>query len=211
MLEAVAERGRVHRADLADAAGLTQAAAAEALSALLTSDAVAQDGDWLTLAPAPGGAPVSASDDEGQVIRVTIRRRFSLSSNWTALPEQIKVEAEGADPDEIAEAIRAARRELGVARRRKADDADRLARLAPFVREHGCGVESLDRWNRGYPDDRYEDRRSFWRAAQRALDSSERRVGKLVRSRVSEARELGEPEAVIPLSEMLAAAGGDSA
>jgi hypothetical protein len=74
------------------------------------------------------------------------------------------------DAEVVADAIRRAQREHDIPRKPKSADAERLARLASFVAEHGPGVSAYERWNREQtnPDDRYGDRRSFQRAAKRA-------------------------------------------
>ena len=72
------------------------------------------------------------------------------------------------DAEVVADAIRRAQREHDVARKPKSADAERLARLAPFVAEHGDGVSAFEQWNREHPDDRYSTRSSFRRAAKSA-------------------------------------------
>ncbi len=73
------------------------------------------------------------------------------------------------DAEVVAQVIRQAQRDHEVHRRLKAADAERLARLTPFVAEHGTGVSAWQRWNRENPDDRYKSPTSFNRVARKVL------------------------------------------
>lgn len=100
-------------------------------------------------------------------IRVATRRVFPTPGGPTRWAAEFDADE---DPQLIADAIRRAQRDHGIGRRRKLEDAERLALVAEFVAEHGSGDLAWRQWNRDHPRDRYADRRSLWRAAQRASD-----------------------------------------
>ena len=197
----------MHRAALSEATGLAEAEISPALGPMRDAGEVVEDGDWWSLPAQPD------SDQEEAPIRVTVRKRFSLST-WRELgpPEVVRIEGDNLDVDDVdvRAAIGAAKREAGIGRAAKSDVAERQALLASFAGEYGKGVQAWERWKREHTDQEpYANRHAFEKAARRALESSERRVGKLVQSRVDEAREEGEREAVIPIADMLAAARGE--
>lgn len=199
VLDAVSQRGRIHRADLAGAANLGQQDAAEALRALLDAGKVREDGEHVALSPEANAEPETWIPS-GVRVRTTCRlgerRRI------------VAVEGDDLTPEEAADAIRLVGRELDD-RSRAAQDAARLSRLAAHVEQHGSGEESRDRWNAdaGIPADwRYATRQSFYKAAQRALDSPAQRLRKLASARKREAEEAGASEWSMTLNEMLEAA-----